>query len=548
MGFRVVELPREQLVLWSQKLDDAIPPDHPVRLFDHILHSGPFVEFRRSCLVDYVLVDGRPAFDPLDLAGLYLYGMIHRIRSSRQLEAACHNRIDVMWLMKGQTPDHSTIAAFASKHPQYLHRLFRQTVRVSLKAGLVKGEHVAVDGTKLAADAGKKSVKSESHLMAQKAKLLAEAQQEAQLEAMAAACEKEWEANEHKEQGLWAEQSPSIKPVDARQIQASQRRHQQKLAKVDAALAAIQQRREQTKARSEEPKPIASTTDPEARVMKDKEGKSKPGYNAQIAVDAEAGIIVALDVNDRPEDMGQLTPMLRQVEQETGSLPRECSADSGYNNGSELKTLQEMPVIGYLPEANRNSGATRPGAEPTPAQLALQATRQGQTLSDQQWQALPRYNGKIDKSAFTYDANANAYRCPMGHSLPVLRTSRDQKAHGVVMRLQYGGISACAACPRAKDCCSNPAKGRTVNRDQYEDLRDQMQKTMSSEHGKSRYRLRGPTVEPRFGYFKRGLGIRAFLHRGLVKVKAEFSLMCAASNLKALMRDPRRLEQTLKMA
>jgi transposase len=280
--------------------------------------------------------------------------------------------------------------------------------------------------------------------------------------------------------------------------------------------------------------------------MNDKQGKSKPGYNAQIAVDAEAGIIVAQDVNDRPEDVGQLTPMLKQVQQQTGTLPQQCSADSGYNDGSELDELQEMKVTGYLPESRQNSAAKKPGAEPTASELALEATRKGEPLTDQQWQDLPRYDKKIDKSAFIYNASSDTYRCPAGHSLPVLRTSCDQKAHGKILRLQYGGISACASCHHAKDCCSNPARGRTVNRDQYEHLREQMRERMKSEEGKSRYRLRGMITEPRFGDIKRNRSIRSFALRSLKKVQAEWALVCAVSNLKTLIRRPLALMQALK--
>src|SRR5947209_13835175 len=116
MGFRAVELSRQQIVLWSQSLDDAVAADHPVRLFDRILRGQAFEEFFRGCRREYVLVDGRPPYEPRDVVALYLYGMLHKIRSSRQLEAACHNRIDVKWLMQGQTPDHSTIAGFVRKH------------------------------------------------------------------------------------------------------------------------------------------------------------------------------------------------------------------------------------------------------------------------------------------------------------------------------------------------------------------------------------------------------------------------------------------------
>ena len=115
-GFRKPEVPREQLTLWSMKLDDAIAADHPVRHLDYLLHREPFAETFREWARDYVLVEGQPPYHPRDLTALYLYGMLNRLRSSRQLEEAGYDRFAVRWLMSGQEPDHSTIADFVSFH------------------------------------------------------------------------------------------------------------------------------------------------------------------------------------------------------------------------------------------------------------------------------------------------------------------------------------------------------------------------------------------------------------------------------------------------
>ena len=102
---------------------------------------------------------GKLPYHPRDLAALYLYGMLHRLRSSRQLEGACHSRLDVIWLMRGQTPDHSTIAEFVRKHGKTLGRLLRDTLQALIEATLAPLSHVAIDGSKVEADAGKSSVR-----------------------------------------------------------------------------------------------------------------------------------------------------------------------------------------------------------------------------------------------------------------------------------------------------------------------------------------------------------------------------------------------------
>lgn len=518
-GFRKPEVPREQLVLWSMKLDDAIAADHPVRHLDYLLHREPFAETFREWARDYVLVEGQPPYHPRDLTALYLYGMMDRLRSSRQLEKSCQRHLEVIWLMSGQRPDHSTIAEFVSVHRVRLRQLFRDVLRVGIRAGLVKLAHVAVDGTKIEAEAGKQSAHREETI----ATLLSKVDEKA------AALEQEWAENESREGRLWGDQTPWVAPKEGSVEQRLGRLKRQQ-ERLQEALASIARRREE----SPGSKAIASVTDPSSRVMPDKEGKSKPNYNAQIATDAAAGMIVAETVNDRAEDAGQLTPVLEEVRTHCGNLPDEASADSGYTTGPELEKLEQMGVRGYLPDSGQRSESPR---ENTPAAQAVAAAQAGETLSEEQWSALPKDGeGRISKAAFRYDEEANEYVCPMGGRLTYVRSSQDRRQWGTAIRAQYGNCAGCATCPRAKQCCRDPVVGRTINRDQYERHRERMRARMKSAAGRERYRLRGQTVEPRFGYIKRGLGFRRFLRRGLEAVRTEWSLLCTTVNVGILLR------------
>jgi transposase len=510
------------MVLWSTRLDDALPADHPVRHLAFMLESQPLDGTFREWAGEYVLMEGKPPYPPRDLAGLYLYGMMNRIRSSRQLEQACHNRLDVIWLMSGQVPDHSTIAAFVGAHGKRLRSLFRDVLRVAMRAGLVKLEHVAVDGTKVEADAGRGSIHRETTIAGTLAKI----------DEQIGALEREWQANEVREAGLFGKEVPWVPSGSATVPQrlAKMHREQERLRK---ALATIARRREEAVG-TPEPKAIDSVTDPDSRVMRDKEGRRKPNYNAQLASDSAQGVLLANAVNDQAEDSGLLMPMLSQVEEHCGRKPDEVSADSQYNTGPELKTLEEEGVVGYLPDNGKPSEAPR-GKE---AQAeALAAAQSGQALAEAQWEALPKDGkGRIEKAAFRYDAEVNVYRCPMGQELGFVRNSQKQQKSGTVIRAQYGGCSACATCPRAGMCCENPRQGRIVNRDQYEEYRERMRARMKTETGRARYRLRSPTIEPRFGHIKRGLGIRRFMRRGMEAVRTEWSMICTAVNMGILLR------------
>ena len=521
-GFRKPDVPREQMVLWSQRLEDALPVDHPVRLLDELFKSQAFAKTFSAWEAQYVLMEGKPPYHPRDLSALYIYGMMNKLRSSRQLESACHNRLDVIWLMSGQRPDHSTIAEFVTAHKKPLRQLFKDALVVAVKAQLVKLDHVAVDGTKIEADAGKGSVHKQDSI----------ARELARVDAQIAALEKEWAENESRETQVLGESTPWAPPSKGTMSQrlSNMQRQQERLKE---ALAAIERRAAES-VTGPQPKAIASVTDPDSRTMPDKEGKTKPNYNAQIAADTTAGVIVAQAVNDRAEDTGQLTPMLDQTQENVGRLPAEVSADSGYNTGPELDGLEQRNVTGYLPAHRERSDVSD---QPTPASEAVAAAQAGRMLTDAQWDALPRENGRITKEAFRYDPAADAYICPMGQSLPFLRFSSAERNWGTSSRAQYGGCPVCATCAKAALCCKNPQRGRTVNRDQYEEHRERMRARMKTDQGRSRYRLRGPTVEPRFGHIKRGLGVRRFMRRGLEAVRTEWSLVCTVVNVAILLKN-----------
>lgn len=520
-GFRTPEIPRGQLVLWEHRLEDALPADHQVRHLVQLLDSEAFADTFGAMERSYVLDRGKPPYRPGDLAGLYLYGMLHRIRSSRQLEAACHSRLDVIWLMQGQTPDHSTIADFVGKHGPTLRRLFRDTLEVLSRAGLVKLSHVAIDGSKVEADAGKNSVRGEEKILSW----------QRHLEEKIAALEQEWAENEKREASLFGQDNPWTNPAakDAKKALAQLKRKQQKLAQALDQL----KRRQEAHVGGKPPKRIASTTDPDARSMKDKEGRSKPNFNTQVAVDDTCGAIVAADVNDETDDSGQLTPMVDQVVENCGAKPASVTADSQYNTGPDLAAMEEWKIDCYLPDAGQNSEAA---ALSEATREALARVQQGEALSESQWEALPRnHQGLIDKSAFVYDEAKDEYRCPAGQTLVFLRTSRDQKKWGTAERRQYGGCAACLGCPQAAACCKESAKGRVVSRDQYEDHRGRLRQRMATQEGSDLYKRRKHTVEPRIGHIKHNLGVRRFLRRGLQKVKTEWSMVCTAVNLGILL-------------
>ncbi len=431
-GFRVPELPRDQILLWGQRLDDAVPPDHPVRHLHLLLRSRAFDDTFAEWERCYALTEGQPPYHPRDLAALYVYGMLNRLRSSRQLEAACHNRIDVIWLISGQHPDHATVAGFVRAHGERLRRLHKDVLKVAIAAGLVRLQHVAYDGTKIAADAGRESVRGEADIAAQLA----------ELDARLATLEKEWEENERDEASLLGPDVPWSPGTtgSTEQRLARMKRQQERLQR---ALQNIERRREA----SEHPngtRAVASVSDPDSRMMPSKEGGRRLNYNAQLGVDAACGVIVAADVNDRAEDSGQLVPLVLQTEANCGRLPEETSADSGYNIGPDLAALEDIGVTGYLPNNGQSLRDEEKGRRNPAVAQALEAVHVGLRLTADQWDALPKDGkGRITKEAFVYDVRENVYRCPMGRSCGLGRPVG-------TTRTGANGAGGCTAARRAR--------------------------------------------------------------------------------------------------
>ena len=517
--FQPAPRPRDSHVLFPTRLDEAIPSDHRVRTFATILDFPEFVESFDELARGYLLIEGRPPIHPRHLAALFLYGMMEGIRSSRRLEQAAANRIDCIWLLEGLTPDHSTIAGFVTRHAERLKELFRASIAIAARIGLVRLRHVAVDGTKIRANASKSSVKSEEQIQ----ELLSASEKEAEQ------LFEEWKANETVDRSLFVDRDEARKACDA--VSAKKEECEQ----LREALKAISRRQDETAAGNKS-RPLASTTDPDARNMRDKEGLTRPAYNTQLATDAEAGIVVGVEVNDHADDSGMLRPMIEQVAENTGKTPESASADKAYNVGSDLQALEEAGVTTFVPEQGN-------GLPKTPEErAAVDAASRGESLTEEQWKALPKaQNGKASKHAFVYDKSTDSYRCPAGATLTLRKVQKETRRSSVSNRYEYRAEpSSCLGCAFAKYCTDQPQEGRLVTRDQFEGARERTRQRLRTPEGRATYGRRSHLAETPNSVLKISRGFNRFFRRGLVKVGIEAALMLAAYNLEKLMSEVRR--------
>jgi transposase len=230
---------------------------------------------------------GRPGYDPRDMLKLYLYGYLHQIRSSRRLEAECRRNVELMWLLGRLYPDYKSIAEFRRLHHEAVTAAGMELVRFARSAGLIRGEWIAIDGSKFRAVSSARSVLDREALRRY-------------LEQM---------------------ESADIEPeatVDS--------------SVVAAALAKLRKHPE-----------------PEARFMRTADGKV-PAYNVQTAVDAGHALIVTQQVTTAGNDITCLQPMAEAVREALGSdAPINLVADTGYSNGVQARACEESGMIPHIP-------------------------------------------------------------------------------------------------------------------------------------------------------------------------------------------------------
>jgi len=387
----------DQLFLLPPALREWLPEGH-LALFlsdvvDHALDLTPI-------LATYETGDGRgqPPYHPALMVKLLLYAYCMGRPSSRQIEKATSEEVPYRVLAANQHPDHDTLAAFRQQHLPALAGLFTTGLALCQRAGLVKLGHIALDGTKVLANASKhkamsysRMTEAEQQLAAEVAALLARAEQ---VDAAEDARYGKGRRGDELPAELTRRESRLAKIREAKVALEAEAKAQA----AEAAAAAERQRAERERkaaATGRKPKgrpprgpdPTHATpapkaqrnfTDPESRIMKD--GATKgfvQAYNAQAAVDGGAQVIIAAAVTQEANDTQQLVPMLQQVAANCGALPTVASADSGYFSEAAV-TADPLGGIDLhvAPDRQPHGKAPPPGAADGTVRGAMRAKLQ----------------------------------------------------------------------------------------------------------------------------------------------------------------------------
>jgi transposase len=329
---------------------------------------------------------GQPPFHPVMMVALLLYGYCCGIYSSRRIAKACRERVDFMSIVGFDPPDFRTICEFRKRHLKALSGLFIQVLQLCEKAGLVKLGHVALDGTKIKANASKHKAMSYERMEARATQL--EAEVAGWLSAAETVDREEDRTHGADKSGdempAWVADKKRRAEV-IRAAKAELEAEARAIAEAKAQAQAEAEAKRQAEGRKKSGKPAAppspepdpkaqkNFTDPESRIMKSKDGFVQ-AYNGQAAVDAHAQIIVAQDVTQSGVDCGQLVPLTDAVETNLGKKPEQLSADSGYCSEANLEALEARTIDGYV-ATGRAKHAVAGGAEAeTPAEVTPLAT------------------------------------------------------------------------------------------------------------------------------------------------------------------------------
>lgn len=366
-------IPREQVMLLPQAVEDYVTTENPVRVIDAFIAGVDLAKLGIELRSEGER--GAPPYDPRAMLKLYVYGYLNRIRSSRELAKAAKRNLEVIWLMQQLTPEYWAISDFRRQNRKCFQQLFREFNLVCGRLQLFGAELVAIDGCyfKAVNAPGKNFTKNKL------AGFLKEIDEktEGYLKSLEAADQ------EAEKQGLEPAQSRSA-------------RLREKIAKLEGERAQCASLLE-TLGQSETGQ--LSITDPDSRSLQ-KAGEKVVGYNTQIAVDAKHHLIVAEKVTQEPNDWKLLEPMAVAAKEALGVDELKAVADAGYYSHQQVRAC-----------ANQGIEATVPNRQKPPAG-----------------------SGDYPLEAFRHDPERDCYLCPQGREL---RRHQDSVNQGKTYHVYY---------------------------------------------------------------------------------------------------------------
>lgn len=417
-NFRTCDL--DQPFLLPPSLQDWLPENHLARF---VAELTPGLDLSKI-YGHYGRRDGRgkAAYHPVMMVRVLLYGYCVGVMSSRRIERASHDDIAFRYLCADQHPDHDTISDFRRLHLPVLSQMFTQVLQLCDKAGLVKLGHVAIDGTKLQANASKHKAMSYSRMEEKEKQLRAEVERLLALAEETDAAEDALYGKGNRGDDLTGEMARKegrLKKIAEAKAALEQEARERAEAAKKAAESKLEARLKKEQERGKKfggqppripdpeqarPEPTAQRnfTDPESRIMPDggRKGSFMQAYNAQLAVDSAQQIIVAAEITQDSNDKQQLAPMLERVAQNMGARPVAATADTGYFSESQVTDERVSGIELYVAIGKQKHGESEVVPEASPIPEDSQRAQMRQKLQTEQGKAIYRMRKAIVEPVF----------------------------------------------------------------------------------------------------------------------------------------------------
>lgn len=477
--FKTSPIEFNQRSLFPSNIFDLLAEDHECYLYRDLFQQLDTTDIEST----YKRL-GQNAFHPRLIISILIYAYSRGIFSSREIERRCNEDLGFMFIAQLNCPNFRVLSDFRKDNGEFFQDCFKQTVQLAMELKLASLGHISLDGSKFKASSSKHKAMSYKRLQEKDSEL---SQEIDDLISKANKCDKE-------EDQTYKEQTGYEIPEDLKY-------KRDRLKKIKAAKTALEAREEELNpGREIDDKKQISFADKDARIM-GKKGDFDYRYNTQISVDADTQIIVGQHLSQNANDKQEIEPALVAIKEASEQLPKIMSADNGYLSGNNLQALADSPIDAYL--------------------ATDKSEKQSKT-------ALDETERKLVKADFEYDKTTDTFTCPGKQILNLVRQGQDGA------KIYQGNAEICNRCAYKSRCCqSEKGEARTIRTDDKEPLRQEMNTKMVQDEAKEIYKKRKVIVEPVFGQIKNS-GFRGFSVRGKEKVAGEFSLVCAAHNIKKI--------------
>ena len=469
---------REQLCWRQIDIERLIGADHPARAVWEFIGQLDLSAYQEEVRAVEGKA-GRPGWEPRLLISLWVYAYSKGVGSARGIEELCEWEPAYQWLTGSRVVNAHTLSDFRVKHDKALQGLFVEVLGLLSADGLITLERVMQDGTKIRANAASDSFRRQERV------------EQALKEAQEQVCTLE---------------SMSEEESSRRAAKARERAQRERKERLEQALEEFNQLAEQDKDKEHR---RVSTSDPEARVMKQPGGGYAPSYNVQIDTDAKNGVVAAVGVVQAGNDFEQLEPGIDRVQDHLGKTPKEVVTDGGFVSRDNIVAMTRRGIE-YIAPCVDDAG-------------------KGQSSYDSRG-----VSGQYQSSQFIYDAQSNSYRCPQGK---ILKYEGKEERHLQLSYRYRAQRSDCQGCPMKSQCCpGNRVTGRSVHRSEELAEVAEFRQKMETQRAREIYKTRAQVAETPNLWIKAKFGLRQFSVRGLAKVGMEALWACLTYNIRVWMR------------